>query len=92
LLVWPRLEYDAARGIRNTAILIDREGSVVGKYDKMFPTIGEIERGIVPGTEAPVFETEIGRIGMLICFDLNIAEVRDSLKRGHPDIVVYATN
>lgn len=92
LLVWPRLEFDAARGIRNTAVLIDREGSIVGKYDKMFPTIGEIERGIVPGTEAPVFETEIGRIGMLICFDLNFAEVRDSLKRGEPDIVVFASN
>ncbi len=92
LLVWPRLEYDAARGMRNTAILIDREGSVVGRYDKMFPTIGEIELGIVPGTEAPVFETEIGRIGMLICFDLNFAEVRESLKKGNPDIVVFASN
>src|SRR5262249_25227740 len=81
LVVWPRLEYDADRGIRNTAILVDRSGDVLGRYDKMFPTPGEIEKGVIPGTEAPVFETDFGRVGMLICFDLNFREVVQMLKR-----------
>lgn len=88
-LVWPRLEYDADRGVRNTAVLIDRSGEIVGRYDKMFPTIGEIEKGVTPGVEAPCFETDFGRLGMLICFDLNFAEVREKLARGRPDVVVF---
>jgi len=88
-LVWPRLEYAPERGVRNTAILIDRDGEVVGRYDRMFPTIGEIEGGIVPGTEAPSFDTDFGRVGMLICFDMNFREVVDSLAQGKPDVVAF---
>ena len=90
-LVWPRLEYDPDRGMRNTSILIGREGEVVGRYDKMFPTVGEMEKGVVPGTDAPCFETDFGRVGLLICFDLNFEEVRDSLARGKPDVVVFSS-
>jgi predicted amidohydrolase len=89
LLVWPRLEYDPDRGVRNTAVLVDRSGDVLGRYDKMFPTTSELEKGVTPGTDVPVFETDLGRVGMLICFDMNFTEVRDALKRGRPDIVVF---
>src|SRR5262245_7177047 len=71
LVVWPRVEYDPGRGVRNTAILVDRTGEVVGRYDKMFPTTTELEKGVIPGAAVPVFETDLGRVGMLICFDLN---------------------
>jgi predicted amidohydrolase len=91
IIVWPRLEYDPARRIRNTAVLVGRDGKVIGRYDKMFPTISEIQKGVVPGTNAPVFETDLGRVGLLICFDLNFQEVRDELKRGQPDIVVFSS-
>jgi len=57
--------------VHNTAVLIGREGEVVGVYRKMFPTPGEMEDGIVPGTETPVFETDFGRVGMAICWDLH---------------------
>ena len=91
LIVWPRLEYDPARKIRNTSVLVGRDGEVIGRYDKMFPTIPEMEKGVVPGTIVPVFETDIGRVGLLICFDLNFPEVRDALKAGKPDIVVFSS-
>lgn len=91
-VVWPRIEYDPARGgLCNTAILIGRDGEVIGRYDKMFPTIGEIESGCVPGANAPSFETDFGRVSMLICFDLNFSEVRDALARGKPDVVVFSS-
>src|SRR5262245_31902242 len=35
LIVWPRLEYDPTRKIRNTSILVGRTGDVIGRYDKM---------------------------------------------------------
>ena len=90
-VVWPRTEYDPARGLRNTSILVDRSGAIVGRYDKMFPTVGEIEKGIVPGTAAPVFETDFGRVGLIICFDLNFREVHDELAKGKPDLVVFSS-
>src|SRR4051812_28706067 len=43
LIVWPRLEYDPARQIRNTSILVGRDGAVIGRYDKMFPTVSEMD-------------------------------------------------
>jgi predicted amidohydrolase len=91
IVVWPRLEYDPARQIRNTSILVGRESEVIGRYDKMFPTVGEMEKGVIPGTIAPVFETDLGRVGLLICFDLNFPEVRVALKESKPDVVVFSS-
>jgi beta-ureidopropionase len=91
IIIWPRVEYDPSRGMRNTSILVDRSGEILGRYDKMFPTVGELEKGIVPGVEVPVFETDLGRIGMLICFDMNFQEARNALRRGKPDLVVFSS-
>jgi predicted amidohydrolase len=90
-IAWPRLEYDPTRQVRNTSILVGRDGEVIGRYDKMFPTVSEIEKGVVPGGAAPVFETDLGRVGLLICFDLNFSEVREPLKAGKPDVVVFSS-
>jgi predicted amidohydrolase len=90
-VVWPRLEYDPVREIRNTSILVGRDGDGIGRYDKMFPTIPELEKGVIPGTVAPVFETDFGVVGLLICFDLNFPEVRVALKQSKPDLVVFSS-
>jgi hypothetical protein len=90
-LVWPR--YERARDGRtyNSAVLVDRAGEVAGRYHKMFPTIGEIEAGVVPGTDCPVFETDFGRVALIVCFDLNFAEVRDALRDARPDLVIFSS-
>lgn len=91
-VVWPRIEYAPERGgLRNTAVLIGRDGAVIGRYDKMFPTYSELDKGCVPGTELPTFETDFGRVAMLICFDMNFAEVHDQLRSGKPDVVVFSS-
>jgi hypothetical protein len=36
---------------------LGRDGGVVGVHHKNFPTHGELDKGIIPGTETPVFET-----------------------------------
>ena len=78
-------------GVVDTSILVDRDGEVIGRYDKMFPTIPELEKGVIPGTVAPVFETDFGLVGLLICFDLNFPEVRVALKQSKPDLVVFSS-
>jgi len=57
------------RAIYNTAVLIDRTGEVVGKYRKVYLPEGEFDQGCAPGDSYPVFDTDFGRIGMMICWD-----------------------
>ncbi|MCC7264700.1 MAG: carbon-nitrogen hydrolase family protein [Candidatus Latescibacteria bacterium] len=55
----------------NAAVLIDRQGRIAGEYRKIHPTESEIEDGVAPGPEEPpVFDTDFGRIGIQICFDI----------------------
>jgi predicted amidohydrolase len=53
------------------AVLIDRSGKIIGKCAKKHATEGEIEGGVIPGGAVPVFETDFGRLGLSICFDVN---------------------
>lgn len=53
----------------NTAVLIDRQGNLLGKYRKVHLTMTELEDGIIPGNDYPVFDTDFGRIGILICWN-----------------------
>ncbi|MDH7569622.1 MAG: carbon-nitrogen hydrolase family protein [Armatimonadota bacterium] len=88
--IWPRFER-RPDGLYNTAILIDRQGGVVGRYDKMYPTIGEMEKGILPGRDCPRFQTDFGRVAIGICFDLNFREIRDLLRPDPPDVFCFAS-
>jgi predicted amidohydrolase len=76
-------------GRYNSAVLFDRQGKIVGCYDKMFPTIGEMEEGILPGRGAVVFDTDFGRIGALICFDLNFNEVLAEYKSKGAELLCF---
>ncbi len=89
-IVCPILELSDGRRY-NAAALIDRNGAIQGVYHKMYPTIGEIEAGIVPGTEAPAWDTDIGRIGMAICFDLNFRDVAHSLAEHGAEVVSFSS-
>jgi predicted amidohydrolase len=75
--------------IFNIAALFDRSGELVGTYSKQRPTEGEIVNGVTPGTEAPVFETDFGRIGLAICFDLNWQDLWAGYARGGADLVCW---
>ncbi len=56
----------------NSAVLLDRRGQVAGHFNKIHPTEGELKEGITPGSpDPPVFETDFGKIGIQICFDVN---------------------
>ncbi len=58
-----------------SAVLLDRAGKQVGRYDKIHLTEGEVDEGLCPGkTDPPVFKTDFGTIGIQICFDCNWPE------------------
>jgi predicted amidohydrolase len=54
---------------RNTATLIGPDGAVLGRQPKCFPTQGELDNGVVAGEGYAVVETDIGRLGSVICAD-----------------------
>ncbi len=55
----------------NSALVFDREGVSLGEYRKIHLTEGEIEKGLTPGPlDPPVFQTDFGKIGIQICFDM----------------------
>jgi predicted amidohydrolase len=59
----------------NAAVVIDRQGQVLGQYRKIHPAEDELEEGLMPGPlEPPVFQTDFGTIGVQICFDIEWPE------------------
>ena len=73
----------------NSCVVLDREGKAAGIYDKNFPTIGEMESGIRPGTEAPLIQCDFGTLACAICFDLNFKELLRKYQEKQPDILVF---
>jgi predicted amidohydrolase len=63
-----------AKVVYNTAVLIDRKGAIAGKYRKTHLPREEWEQGITPGNDYPVFDTEFGKVGLTICWDLQFPE------------------
>lgn len=57
------------QAIYNTAVLIGRDGEVKGKYRKVHLPEGEYEQGCAHGSSYPVWDTDFGRIGIMICWD-----------------------
>ncbi|MBT3272432.1 MAG: carbon-nitrogen hydrolase family protein [Spirochaetales bacterium] len=90
-IVCPMGTFDSQGAKRNSSVLIDRSGKVAGVYHKNFPTHGELGRGIIPGTETPVFVTDFGRIGLCICFDLNYREVGFGLCENKAELVIWSS-
>lgn len=60
--------------IYNTAVLIGRGGEVAGRYRKTHLPREEVEAGLTPGDSYPVFQTDFGKIGILICWDVQFPE------------------
>ncbi len=55
--------------VYNTAVLLDREGRLAGKYRKIHLPREEWEKGVTPGHEYPVFKTDFGTVAIQICYD-----------------------
>lgn len=53
-----------------TALYFDGDKGLVGKHRKLMPTAGErLIWGFGDGSTLPVFETEMGRVGAVICWE-----------------------
>ena len=74
----------------NSAVLIGPEG-YFGKYQKMYlPThsVFEEKRYYRPGCKIPVFETQVGKLGMIICYDIYFPEISRLLSLKGANLIV----
>lgn len=73
----PELSEKTQATLHNSAVLVGPKG-FIGKYRKMYlPThsVFEEKRYFRPGYQAAVFDTNLGKIGLIICYDIYFPEV-----------------
>ena len=75
--------------IFNVAVLLGPDGKVTGKYRKAALPRAEIEGGITPGTEYPVFNTRFGKLGMMVCYDGFFPEVARQLGNNGAEVIAF---
>lgn len=73
----------------NTAVLIGPEGQLIGKYRKVCLPHGEVERGIAPGNDYPVFDTRFGKVGLMVCYDGFFPEVARELSNRGAEVIAW---
>jgi predicted amidohydrolase len=77
--------------VYNTGLLIDRTGGLVGKYRKTHVTLNEgLLRGYAPGNECPVFPTDFGVIGYMICYDGHYPELPRLLSLKGAELILFS--
>jgi len=91
--VWVVAGLNERRGgtLFNTAVLLDRAGALAGVYRKVHLPREEWTQGVAPGNEFPVFETELGAIGIQICYDWFFPEAAACLALKGAEIIFAPT-
>lgn len=75
--------------VYNTAVLLGPDGRLLGKYRKVCLPHGEVEAGVAPGHDYPVFDTSLGKIGLMICYDGFFPEVARELSNRGAEVIAW---
>ena len=74
----------------NRGVLYDRSGKLCGVYDKIHPYSPETNlQGITPGSKTDIFETDFGKIGMVICADVWFTDVTQLFALKGAEVILY---
>lgn len=77
--------------IFNTASVINPEGEIVGRYNKMFPFY-PYETGVTSGNEFLIFDVpDVGRFGITICYDMWFPETSRTLAVQGVEVILHPT-
>jgi len=89
-LVYPTIRTLEDNSRRNSCMVLDRQGTVAGIYDKNHIVISEnTERWTLCGSQAPLIDCDFGKIACAICFDLNFDPLRSKYIAARPDLLVF---
>jgi 5-aminopentanamidase len=85
------LERDGDR-LHNTAVLVGPAGLVACHRKAHLPFLG-VDRFVTPGAEPlQVHDTPVGRLGIVICYELRFPEPARVLALGGAELVLHPTN
>jgi predicted amidohydrolase len=73
----------------NSAVLLGPDGALIGKYRKVCLPHSEVEKGVAPGGEYPVFDTAFGKVGLMVCYDGFFPEVARALTAKGAEIIAW---
>ena len=77
--------------IYNTATVINPDGEIVGRYDKMFPFY-PYETGVTGGNEFLIFDVpDVGRFGITVCYDMWFPETSRTLAVHGVEVIIHPT-
>jgi predicted amidohydrolase len=90
------LAEDAAKiRLYNACALLDRQGKVVGIYRKVHPVASDradqLEGGVLPGKDFPVFVCDFGKVGVQICYDMYFDAGWEALAHKGAELVIWPT-
>jgi predicted amidohydrolase len=79
----------------NAAILVGRDGEMVGTYRKVHLVValerGTMEGGATPGDALPVFDCDFGKLGIQICYDMEFDDGWTELARRGAELIAWPT-
>lgn len=75
----------------NTAVLVGRDGEIAGLHRKTHLTYMEYSWGMTPGHEHRVFDTDFGKVGMLVCWDAYFPEPARELAQKGAELLLVST-
>src|SRR5207237_369476 len=75
--------------VYNVAALLGPDGKLLGKYRKTCLPRSEIDGGIAPGADYPVFDTRFGRLGLMVCYDGFFPEVARELSNRGAELTAW---
>ena len=75
----------------NTLLFIDSRGKILGKHRKVMPTYTErLYHGLGDGSDLEVYETDVGRLGGLLCYEHHMPLIKAVLMMQGEQIHVAA--
>jgi predicted amidohydrolase/putative intracellular protease/amidase len=75
--------------VYNACVLLGPDGKLIGKYRKVCLPHAEVEWGVAPGNDYPVFDTKLGKIGMMVCYDGFFPEVARELTNRGAEVIAF---
>jgi predicted amidohydrolase len=76
--------------IYNRGVLYDRAGQLAGVYDKIHPYSPEsTDSGLTSGLKTAIFETDFGKVGMIICYDSWFTDVTQLFALKGAEVILF---
>ena len=77
------------KGVHNSAVIYDRDGMITGMYDKVHCQTHD--RKFLSGGSLPVYQSDFGRFGVMICADRRWPETVRTLALGGARVIFNPT-